>query len=66
MRILLQYGVFKLISASPLLRSKKGALDTADQLQALTPGADQNNLASDITAMVPLRLWLKRDEVKTK
>jgi hypothetical protein len=63
---LLQYGVFKLISASPPLRSKKEALDTADQLQALTLGADQNTLASDVATLVPLSLWLKRDEVKTK
>jgi hypothetical protein len=66
LRILLQYGVFKLISALPRPKSKKGALDTADQLQALTPGADQNTLASDVVAMVPLRPWLKRNEVKTK
>jgi hypothetical protein len=66
LRTLLQYGVFKIISASPPLRSKKEALDTVDQLQALTPGADQNILASDIRVMVLLSPWLKRDEVKTK
>jgi hypothetical protein len=66
LRRLLQYDVFKLISVSPQPRSEKGALDTADQLQALTPEADQNTLASDVVAMVPLSPWLKRDEVKTK
>jgi hypothetical protein len=55
-----------LISASSPLRSKKEALDTADRLQALTPGAGQNILTSDVVAMVPLSPWLKRDEVKTK
>jgi hypothetical protein len=66
LRTLLQYGVSKLISASPPLKSKKEALDTADRPQALTPGADRNILASDAVAMVPLSQWLKRDEVKTK
>jgi hypothetical protein len=66
LRILLQYVIFKLISASPQPRKKKGALDTADRLQALTPGAYQNTLASDVATMVPLSLWLKRVEEKTK
>jgi hypothetical protein len=62
----LWYDVFKPTSASPPLRSKNEALDTADQPQAFTPGEDQNTLASDVMAMVPLIQWLKRDEVKTK
>jgi hypothetical protein len=66
LRILLQYGVFKLVSVSPQPRSKKWALYTADRLQALTPEAGQNTLAKDFVAMVPLSPWLKRDEVKTK
>jgi hypothetical protein len=66
LRTLLQYGVSKLISTSPLLNSKKEALDTADWLQALTPGAGQNILASDVVAKVPSSPWLKRDEVKMK
>jgi hypothetical protein len=36
------------------------------QLQAPTPGADQNILANDAVAKDPLSRWLKRDEVKTK
>jgi hypothetical protein len=66
LRILLQYGAFKLISASLQLKSKKGALDTVDRLQALTLGEDQNTLSSDIAAMVPLSPWLKKDEAETK
>jgi hypothetical protein len=66
LRILLQYDVFKLISASPPLKSKKEALDTVDLLQAVTPGEDQNTLARDVKTMVPLIPWLKRNEVKTK
>jgi hypothetical protein len=66
LRILLQYSAFKLISASLQLKSKKGALDTVDRLQALTPGEDQNTLSSDIAAMVPLSPWLKKDEAETK
>jgi hypothetical protein len=54
LRILLRYGVSKLTSASPLLKSKKEALDIEDRLQALTPGADQNIHASDVVATVPL------------
>jgi predicted LPLAT superfamily acyltransferase len=48
------------------VKSKKEALDIADQLQALTPGAGQNILANDVVAMVPLSPWLKRDMVKMK
>jgi hypothetical protein len=33
---------------------KNEALDTVDQSQALTPGADRNILGSDVVAMVPL------------
>jgi hypothetical protein len=50
----------------PLLRSKNGALDTVDRSRALTLGADQNTLVSDVATMVPLSSWLKRDEVNTK
>jgi hypothetical protein len=42
LRILLQYGVSKHISASPLFKSKKEALDTADRPQAPTLGVDRN------------------------
>jgi hypothetical protein len=54
------------LTVSPPLRSKKEVLDTEDQRQVLTPGADQNVLANDIAAMVPLSRYLKREEVKTK
>jgi hypothetical protein len=37
-----------------MLKLKKEGLDTADQPQALTLGADRNILASDVVAMVPL------------
>jgi hypothetical protein len=66
LRTLLQYGVFKHISALSPLRSKKEALDTADRLQALTPEAGQNIFTSNVVAMAPLSSWLKREEVKTK
>jgi hypothetical protein len=45
---------------------KKEALDTVDLQQVLTPRADQNILANDAAARVPLSPWLKKDEVKTK
>jgi hypothetical protein len=56
----------KLMSVSPPLRLKKEVLDIVGQLQAPTPGADQNILANDAVAMIPLSWWLKRDEVNTK
>jgi hypothetical protein len=51
---------------SPLLKSKKEVLDTADPQQVLIPGVDLSVLDSDIVAKVPSTRWLKRDEVKTK
>jgi hypothetical protein len=54
------------MSVSPPLRLKKEVLDIVGQLQAPTPGADQNILANDAVAMIPLSRWLKRDEVNTK
>jgi hypothetical protein len=45
---------------------KKEALDTADRMQALIPGANRSILTSDVVAIVPLSQYLKRDEVKTK
>jgi hypothetical protein len=54
------------MSVSPPLRLKKEVLDIADPQQVPTPGADQNILANDAVAMVPLSWWLKRDKVKTK
>jgi hypothetical protein len=51
---------------SPPLKSMKEALDIADRLQALTAGVDQNILASDVIAMLPVSQCLKRNEVKTK
>jgi hypothetical protein len=62
----MQYGVYKLTSVSLLPKSKKGAQDTADRLQAPTRGADQSTLANNVRAMVPLSSWLKRDEAKMK
>jgi hypothetical protein len=47
-------------------RSKKEVLNTAVPQQVPTPGVDQNVLANDVIARVPLSQWLKRDEVKTK
>jgi hypothetical protein len=51
---------------SPLLRSKKEVLDTADLPQVLIPEVDLNVLDSDVVARVPFTQWLKRDEVKMK
>jgi hypothetical protein len=51
---------------SPLLKSKKEVLDTADPQQVLIPGVDLSVLDSDIVAKVPSTRWLNRDEVKTK
>jgi hypothetical protein len=62
----LQYGAYRLTSASPPPRSKKEVQDTADQLQASTLGVGHSNLVNDIAATVPLSLWLKREEAKTK
>jgi hypothetical protein len=59
-------GVSKPTSASPLLRSKKGVLDTADPQQVHTPEADQSVLTSDVVARVPSTRWLKRDGEKSK
>jgi hypothetical protein len=66
LKILRWSNVFKLTFASPLRISKKEALDTVDPHQVLTPRVDQNILATDAAARVPLSPWLKRDEVKTK
>jgi hypothetical protein len=65
-KILWRYDTFKPTFMSPLHISKKEALDTADSQQVPTPGVDQNVLANDVAARVPLSQWLKRDEVKTK
>jgi hypothetical protein len=62
----MRYNVSKLTSVSPPPRSKKEVLDIVGQLQAPTPGADQNIFTNDAVARVPLSRWLKRDEVKTK
>jgi hypothetical protein len=51
---------------SPLLRSKKEVLDTADLQQVLTPEADRSILASDVVSRVPSTRWLKKVEAKTK
>jgi hypothetical protein len=51
-------------SASPLLRSKKEAPDTADPQQVLTPEEDRSVLASDVVARVPSTRWLKKVEAK--
>jgi hypothetical protein len=59
-------GVSKPTSVSPLLRSKKEVLDTADLPQVLIPEVDLNVLDSDVVARVPFTQWLKRDEVKMK
>jgi hypothetical protein len=50
------------------LRSKKEALDTVDLQQVPTPEAkvDQSDPANDVVARVPLILWLKKVEEKTK
>jgi hypothetical protein len=66
LKILQRYDVFKPTSASPLLKSKKEVLDTADPQEVPTPGVDRNVLANDIVARVPSTRWLKRDEAKTK
>jgi hypothetical protein len=60
------YDVFKPMSASPPLRSKKEVLDTVDPQQVPTPEVDQNDLANDVAAMGPSTHWPKKDEVKTK
>jgi hypothetical protein len=65
-KILRRYDVFKPTFVSPLHRSKKEVLDTADPQQVPTPRVDRNVLANDVTARVPLSRWLKRDEEKTK
>jgi hypothetical protein len=46
--------------------SKKGVQDTADQLQAPTPGVGQSNLISEAAAMPPFSHGMKREEVKMK
>jgi hypothetical protein len=66
LKILQRYDVFKPTSASPLLKSKKEVLDTADPQEVPTPGVDRNVLTNDIVARVPSTRWLKRDEAKTK
>jgi hypothetical protein len=65
-KILQWSDVSKPTFASPLLRSKKEVLDTADPQQVPTPGADQSILVSDVVARLPSTRWLKRDEVKMK
>jgi hypothetical protein len=52
--------------ASPLLRSKKEVLDTADPQQVPTAEADRSVLVSDVVARVPSTRLLNRDEAKTK
>jgi hypothetical protein len=54
------------MSVSPLLRSKKEVLDTADPQQVPTPKVDQSVLASDVVARVPSTRWLKKVEAKMK
>jgi hypothetical protein len=66
LRILLQYGAYKLTSASLPRRSKKGVQDTACQLQAPTPGVGQTDLVGIVTTMLPFSPQLKREEAKTK
>jgi hypothetical protein len=65
-KILQWSDVFKPTSASPLLRSKKVVLDTADLQQVPTLEVDQSVLANDVIARVPSTRWLKRYEAKTK
>jgi hypothetical protein len=52
-RILLQYDIYKLTSASPPPRSKKGVQDTADPLQAPTPVVGRSTLSSNVAATPP-------------
>jgi hypothetical protein len=54
------------MSASPLLRSKKEALDITGLQQVPTPVVDWSVLASDVVARVPSTRWLKRDEGEMK
>jgi hypothetical protein len=54
LRTLLRYGVSKPMSASPLLRSKKEALDIVDRPQVPTPGVDQNVPVNSVVTTVPL------------
>jgi hypothetical protein len=54
------------MSVLQLLRSKKQALDTADLRQAPILEADRSALDSGVVARVPLTLWLKKGEAKTK
>jgi hypothetical protein len=65
-KILQWSDVSKPTFMSLLHRSKKEVLDTADPQQVPTPGVDRNALANDVVDRVPLSLWLKRDQVKTK
>jgi hypothetical protein len=66
LKIFQRYNVLKPTSVSPLHRSKKEVLGTADPQEVPTPGADRNVLTNDVAARVPLSRWLKRGEVKTK
>jgi hypothetical protein len=54
LRILLRYGVFKLMFVSPPLRLKKEALDTVDRQQVPTPGVDRDVLVNSVVETVPL------------
>jgi hypothetical protein len=54
------------MSVSLSLRSKKEVLDTVDQQQVPTPGADRNVPANDVAARAPSTQCPKRDEAKTK
>jgi hypothetical protein len=42
------------MSASPLLKLKKEALDTVDRQQVPTLGVDLNDLANDVVVTIPL------------
>jgi hypothetical protein len=66
LKILQWSDVSKPTSASPLLRSKKEDLDTADPKQVPIPGVDLSVLDNNVVAKVPSTRWLKRDEAKTK
>jgi hypothetical protein len=67
LRILLQHDTYKLTSASPPPRTKKGVQDIADQLQVPNPEVGRSNLVTVATktTTLPFSPWLK-EAVRTK
>jgi hypothetical protein len=65
-KILQWFGISKPTSVSPLLRSKKEVLDTADPQQVCTLEAYRSVLASDVVTKVPSTRSLKKVEAKKK